>query len=76
MAIEIGAQIIGIVQRSVMYMDNAVPPVTQTLYVRDVTFKTVGMPAGQEPVFQIAVTDATQWDLLQVGKTVTVSIFP
>jgi hypothetical protein len=73
MAIEIGAQITGIQQRSVQYQDQGAP---STLYIRDVTFKTVGMPAGLEPMFQIAVTDATQWDTLQVGQTCTITIQP
>jgi hypothetical protein len=74
MAIEIGAQIIGIAQRSVRYQDQGAPT---TLYIRDVTFQVVGMPEEvAPPVFAIAVTDATQWDQLQVGATVTVSITP
>jgi len=75
MAIEVGAQITGIVQRSVSYLAGD-PPVAQTLYIRDVTFQTVGMPAGQAPIFSIAVTDATQWDTLRVGQTCTITITP
>lgn len=78
MSIDIGAQIMGIQQRSVVYMDNTNPqaPTTQTLYIRDVSMQIVGMPAAVQPVpsFTLAVTDATQWNQLQVGQTVTVSI--
>jgi hypothetical protein len=87
MAIEIGAKITGIVQREVVYMEQGAPagnpltipaPVTQTLYIRDVAFEIVGMPAAVQPVprFVVAVTDATQWDTLQVGQTCTVVIHP
>jgi hypothetical protein len=74
MAIEIGAQIQGIMQRSVQYQDQGAPA---TLYIRDVTFQIVGMPDGvPAPLFSIAVTDATQWDTLQVGQTCTITITP
>lgn len=78
MAIEVGAQIVGIVQRTVTYMDpNAVPPATEVQYFRDVAFTMVGLPAGTPPVnFTIAVNDATQWDQLQVGQTCTIAIYP
>lgn len=76
MAIELGAQIRGITQRDVTYMTGD-PPAPQTLYVRDVLFALVGTPPEvAAPVFTIAVTDATQWDQLHVGATVTVSITP
>lgn len=76
MTIEIGAVIKGIAERSVFYMDNANPPVQQTLNIRDVTFQIVGMPSGAPPMFSIAVTDATQWNTLQVGQTCTITITP
>jgi len=87
MAIEIGAQIKGIVERKVQYMEQGPPagdppvvppPVVQTLYIRDVSFEIVGMPAAVQPVpsFVIAVTDATQWDQLAVGQTCTIAIYP
>jgi hypothetical protein len=77
MAIEIGAQITGIVQREVVYSAGD-PPAAQTLFVRDVAFKIVGMPPEVFPVptFMIAVTDAGQWDTLQVGQTCTITITP
>jgi hypothetical protein len=77
MSIDIGATITAIIQRSVVYMDGE-PPTQQTLHIRDVTMQIVGMPAAVNPapVFSLAVTDATQWNQLQVGATVTVSIYP
>ena len=87
MAIEIGAIIRAVVERKLIYMEQGPPagdppvtppPETKTLYIRDVTFETVGMPAAVQPppTFVIAVTDATQWDTLQVGKTCTIAIYP
>lgn len=86
MAIEIGAQIIGIAQRTVSYMVQgpptgtppvSPPPTTEIMYFRDVTFQIVGLPTGAPAVpFTIAVNDATQWDQLQVGKTCTIAIYP
>jgi hypothetical protein len=76
MAIDIGAQITGIQERSVIYTAGD-PPAAQTLYIRDISFKVVGMPPEVvAPVFQIAVTDATQWNTLQVGQTCTITITP
>lgn len=87
MAIEIGAQIKGITERRVTYVEQG-PPVgeppvappaeTKTLYIRDVSFEMVGMPAAVQPppTFSIAVTDATQWDALRVGQTCTIVIHP
>lgn len=78
MSIDIGAQIMAIVQRSIIYQDTTDPqnPVTKTMYLRDVTMQIVGLPAAVQPppTFVVAVNDATQWDQLQVGKTVTVKI--
>lgn len=87
MAIEIGATITAIVQRRVQYMEQGPPtgdppvvppPVIQTLYIRDVSFEMVGMPAAVQPIpsFVVAVTDATQWDTLRVGQTCTIVIHP
>lgn len=76
MAIEIGAMITAISQRDIAYMGGE-PPVLQHIYIRDVTLQVVGLPPQVPPVvFTVAVNDATQWDQLQVGKTVTVSLIP
>lgn len=72
MAIEVGATIRSIAQRNVQYLDNGVPA---TLYVRDVVFELVGIPAAAgAQAFMISIMDATQWDTLQVGQTKTISI--
>lgn len=76
MSIDIGAQITGIVQRTVNYLDPATQAAS-VMYFRDVTFSVVGLPAGAPPcVFTVAVNDATQWDQLQVGETCTIAIYP
>jgi hypothetical protein len=76
MTIQIGAMIRGIVQRDHGYLDQGTPPQPATLYIRDVTFELVGSPIVPGPTFTIAVTDATQWDTLQVGQTCTIAIYP
>lgn len=73
MAIDIGAEITSITQIEQNYVIND-PPETKTLVIRNVVFRVVGMPVPVPPTFTLAVTDATQWNTLQVGRTYTVSI--
>ena len=77
MSIAVGGQITAIIERSVTYGGGGGDP-PETLYIRDMTFKMVGMPPEVDPppVFTIAVTDATQWNTLQVGQTCTITIEP
>lgn len=74
MSIDIGGMVTKIEQRKLTYLGGE-PPTQQTMFVREVTFEQVGLPAGiVAPSFVVPVLDATKWSELKVGEVYTVSI--
>lgn len=73
MSIDIGGMVRKIEQKDIRHQGTGGNP--ETMYVREVTFEQVGLPAGiVPPMFIVPVADATKWAEIKVGEVYTVSI--